>query len=118
MKYYELIEVLGGRFRVVPKDDFLGTTENHYFFFQPYGQIALNGKKSLKTFSPSNKSGLIELSFPGFNKAKIADFLNATSQELRNYELEEKNIIAVNTIRFIDSQLDEINGELAQRRIT
>ena len=49
----------------------------------------------------------------GNNKAKIADFLNTTVTELRRFELDEKNLMATNTIAFIDSQLEAIKLDLA-----
>ena len=49
----------------------------------------------------------------GYNKAKIADFLNTTVAEMRRYELEEKNLMATNTIQFIDAQLEAIKIDLA-----
>ena len=49
----------------------------------------------------------------GYNKVKIADFLNTTVTELRRFELDEKNLMATNTIAFIDSQLEAIKLDLA-----
>ena len=45
---------------------------------------------------------------------KLADYLNASVEELQAYELREKNLMAVNTIEFIDSQLVEIEYDLKQ----
>jgi len=52
----------------------------------------------------------------GTNKAKIVDYLNATSSILSRTELERKNLYATNTIKFIDSSLNTADADV--RRAT
>ena len=96
--YYKWIEREGGRFRVIPKGIITEAVDNYYFYFQTYEQIAKQGIRSLNASAESKGSELLKLSMKGFNKSKIADFLNTTVTELRRFELEEKNLRAKNTL--------------------
>ena len=111
--YYQWIETEGARFKVIPKEMITEELGNHFFYFQTYEQIAKQGIMSLSASAEAKGSELLELSMKGFNKSKIADFLNTTVTELRRFELEEKNLMAKNTINFIDSQLEAIKLDLA-----
>ncbi|MEO8773225.1 MAG: hypothetical protein ABI371_02740 [Gelidibacter sp.] len=62
-------------------------------------------------FSGSSSS-VLTLSLAGSNKAKIVDYLNATTSILSKTELERKNLYATNTIKFIDSSLNSVNDNL------
>lgn len=55
---------------------------------------------------------VIRLEMQGANKARMVEYLNTTIQILREYELESKNLFAVNTINFIDSTLNVIEKQL------
>jgi uncharacterized protein involved in exopolysaccharide biosynthesis len=57
-------------------------------------------------------SSVLRLQLAGNNKAKIVDYLNATSAILSLSELERKNLYATNTIKFIDSSLAAVNTKL------
>jgi uncharacterized protein involved in exopolysaccharide biosynthesis len=62
-------------------------------------------------YNPS-ASSVLRLQLAGNNKAKIVDYLNATSDILSRSELERKNLYATNTIKFIDSSLAAVNSSL------
>ena len=55
---------------------------------------------------------VIVLDMQGSNKARLVEYLNSTVTILREDELNSKNLFAVNTIRFIDSTLNVIEGQL------
>ena len=55
----------------------------------------------------------MKLSLRGFNEAKSAAFLNMLTREYLSQGLEKKNLIATNTIRFIDEQLMDISDSLS-----
>lgn len=55
---------------------------------------------------------VIILDMQGSNKARLVEYLNSTVTILRENELSSKNLFAVNTIRFIDSTLNVIEGQL------
>ena len=52
-----------------------------------------------------DKSSLLTVEMRGYNRQKLADYLNASIAELQAYELRQKNQMAINTIEFIDEQL-------------
>ncbi|MGK0430807.1 MAG: hypothetical protein ACJARX_002486, partial [Psychroserpens sp.] len=62
--------------------------------------------------APQAASSILRLQLAGTNKAKIVDYLNATSAILSRSELERKNLYATNTIKFIDSSLAAVNMNL------
>ncbi len=73
----------------------------------------VNSYKSSIIISPfSTSSPVLTLQLAGNNKAKIVDYLNATSAILSKSELERKNLYATNTIKFIDSSLAGVNNNL------
>ena len=108
------------RFRVLkgPKlQEFLldQTTTSSSFQFQSYDQLASWVIDNLTTESnDKQQSSLLTLELKGHLLQKLADYLNASVQELQAYELREKNMMAVNTIEFIDSQLVAIEYDLKQ----
>ena len=66
------------------------------------------------TIEPINKdASILKLSLRGFNEAKSAAFLNMLTREYLAQGLEKKNLIATNTIRFIDEQLMDISDSLS-----
>ena len=64
------------------------------------------------TYEVEQRSNILKITSKGNNPKKLADYLNASSNQLKLYELEEKNIMAENTIKFIDDQLLEITESL------
>ena len=89
------------------------TTTTSSFQFQSYDALASWVIDNLKTRSnDKQQSSLLALELEGHLIQKLADYLNASVEELQAYELREKNLMAVNTIKFIDSQLVEIEYDL------
>ena len=118
--YGEWIEHPLYRFRVDkgPKlQEFLAEQKatSSSFEFQSYEQLASWMIDGLKTQSnEKQQSSLLTLELEGPLIQKLADYLNASIEELQAYELREKNLMAVNTIEFIDSQLVEIEYSLKE----
>ena len=91
------------------------TATTSSFQFQSYDALASWVIDNLKTQSnDKQQSSLLTLELEGHLIQKLADYLNASVDELQAYELREKNLMAVNTIEFIDSQLVEIEYDLKQ----
>lgn len=66
------------------------------------------------TTSISNRGGSVfQLSYEDEVAKRTADFLNAVLNTYNNYTLEDKNKIALNTIKFIDTRLQSLGGELS-----
>ena len=58
------------------------------------------------------QSSLLSMSLKGPLKEQMADYLNASINEVQSYELRQKNLMAINTIEFIDGQLIQIESAL------
>ena len=83
------------------------------FSFRSYDAIAKWGMKNLNlSAEEKQKSSLLGLSMEGNNRSQLADYINASIEELQRYELQQKNLMAVNTIQFIDGQLIQIESSL------
>lgn len=68
--------------------------------------------KDLEIKTDSKGGAIIDLDLQGTNKARMVDYLNGTITVLMNRQLEAKNQFATNTIRFIDSTLVAMEGQL------
>ncbi|SFB20522.1 capsular exopolysaccharide family [Flavobacterium swingsii] len=68
--------------------------------------------KNLEIKTDAKGGAIIDLDLQGTNKARMVDYLNGTISVLMNRQLEAKNQFATNTIRFIDSTLVAMEGQL------
>ena len=68
--------------------------------------------KDLEIKTDAKGGAIIDLDLQGTNKARMVDYLNGTITVLMNRQLEAKNQFATNTIRFIDSTLVAMEGQL------
>ena len=68
--------------------------------------------KNIKVGFDEKAASVLKLSLEGTNKARIVDYLNATVKMLIKRQLENKNLFAENTIRFIDTTLAIMEGNL------
>ncbi|HPI85861.1 MAG TPA: Wzz/FepE/Etk N-terminal domain-containing protein [Bacteroidales bacterium] len=74
---------------------------------------SLVGRYQGLNIEPINKdASILKISLRGFNEAKAVAFLNMLTREYLAQGLEKKNLIASNTIRFIDEQLMDISDSL------
>lgn len=105
-KYYESSSF---RFRVTP--NIKGNVGKFY-------QFTLNNRESLINYF--NKLDIIEekysstitIRFRDQSPRRAADFLDALSKSFLNRGVKRKNTIALNTIRFIESQLESVTDSL------
>lgn len=68
--------------------------------------------KNIKITIDEKAGAILKLSLEGTNKARIADYLNETVHTLMTRQLENKNLFAENTIKFIDTTLSIMEGDL------
>lgn len=71
-------------------------------------------RKNLSLSQTDKQSSVIELTLKTTVPRKGEDFLNTLIQEYSLAGLADKNKTAANTIRFVDSRLDSISGELSK----
>lgn len=88
------------------------TEEKTHFLFHNTNLLTLEYQSKLDAINTSKTSSLVVISMKGSDKYKIADFLNTLSNTYLDRNLEKKNRIAINTVKFIDSQISEVSDSL------
>lgn len=68
--------------------------------------------KNIKIGIDEKAGSILKLSLDGTNKARIVDYLNETVQTLIKRQLDNKNLFAENTIKFIDTTLSIMENDL------
>jgi polysaccharide biosynthesis transport protein len=68
--------------------------------------------KNVKVAIDEKAGSILKLSMQGTNKSRIVDYLNATVKMLMKKQLESKNLFAENTIKYIDTTLVLMEGDL------
>ena len=85
--------------------------KNFQFTINDLNQVTSQFKDS--KIEPINKEAtVLTITIKNRNKQKAIDFINALTEAYINSDLEEKNLIATNTIGFIDGQLTGITDSL------
>ena len=118
LAYGEWIETPYYKFKISKGESFdkVVTEENltqSSFYFQSYDAVANWGMETVTTESnDKQQSSLLTMKMAGYLKPQLADYLNASIETLQAYELRQKNLMAINTIAFIDGQLIQIESEL------
>lgn len=87
--------------------------KNQEYFVQLSNfNLAVDRFRNVSIDTDSKGGSILKLSLQGTNKAKMVDYLNTTVGVLKKNELDSKNQFAINTIRFIDSTLVAMGGEM------
>jgi capsular exopolysaccharide synthesis family protein len=82
-----------------------------YIIFQDFNTV-VKKYKNISVGVQEQGSSIIKLGLVGENKNKLVDYLNATTRILSKTQLDQKNLFATKTIKFIDSTLNEKASEL------
>jgi capsular exopolysaccharide synthesis family protein len=82
-----------------------------YIKLQDFNSVVKN-YQNIRVGLQEQGSSIIKLELIGENKIKLVDYLNTTTKILSNTQLEQKNLFATKTIKFIDSTLNEKANEL------
>jgi capsular exopolysaccharide synthesis family protein len=85
---------------------------DYYFIMSDPLLVGENLAASIETNKIDKDASIVEISLKSTLPEKSVDFLNALSKNYINLSLENKNLTAIKTISFIDSQLNEINDSL------
>ncbi len=118
-KFFEKIITPGFAFSIVPvkeiikNKDYIGNT--YYFRFNSLDYLTSKYKNNI-TINQRGKSSIYEISVTEKNIQKGKDFLNKLIQNSVDYTLEKKNMIANNTIKFIDNQLIGVSDSLSKAK--
>lgn len=89
----------------------LNLNEDIYLRFDDFNGT-VGAFRGIGVTADAKAASVIVLDMQGPNKARLVEYLNSTVTILRENELNSKNLFAVNTIRFIDSTLNVIEGQL------
>ena len=87
---------------------------NEYFVQFNDFDGTVSGYKGINVSSDDKGGSIITLGMVGTNKARMVEYLNATVKMLIKRQLDSKNQFATNTIRFIDSTLVAMEGQLKE----
>ena len=111
--YYKKQDVNGFKFTVVPKAAEFSFEENDQLFkINQLQQLANQYASALNVGPGSQGASVLQLKLISATPEKEVDFLNQHMLSYRQYNLDTKNINAVNTINFIDDQLQQISDSL------
>ncbi len=91
----------------------LPTGQKTFFAFNSISYLTLYYQAAISAIVTSRTSSLVVISMKGNNLYKISDFLNTLSNAYLQRNLERKNRIAINTVKFIDSQISEVADSLS-----
>jgi len=80
--------------------------------WQPLENTAASLSNAIKVVRPDNFSNVLALSLETDNPVIGRDILNQYMTEYQQYSLEDKRLIASNTLNFIDEQLDTVRINL------
>ncbi|MCB0805049.1 MAG: polysaccharide biosynthesis tyrosine autokinase [Bacteroidales bacterium] len=83
-----------------------------YFSFNNLIWMAGNYQARVGVGTLSATSSLVQVTLSGTHPAKITDFLNSLTKVYLERNLEKKNKIAFNTVKFIDSRIADIADSL------
>jgi tyrosine-protein kinase Etk/Wzc len=85
---------------------------NIYFEFNDYQSIIRAYQKNLHVTTDDLQPGLVVIQFKGGNARRGVDYLNKLQEMFIHRSLKEKNKLAENKLRFIDSQLSGATDSL------
>ena len=84
---------------------------SHMVRFADFNSV-VEAYKNVEIKTDSKGGAIMDLDLQGTNKARMVDYLNGTISVLMDRQLQAKNQFATNTIRFIDSTLVAMEGQL------
>jgi len=86
--------------------------ERLYFTLNHINYLTLGYMRKLNVETVSQNSSFVNITFSGTNPSKVTDFLNTLTKVYLEQNLEKKNIMALSTINFIDSQIQDVSDSL------
>jgi tyrosine-protein kinase Etk/Wzc len=84
-----------------------------FFEFNSYQAVILGIQKNLKVTTDDLQPGLVDIQFKGSNAKRGVDYLNKLQETFIQRTLKDKNKLAENKLRFIDSQLSGATDSLS-----
>jgi polysaccharide biosynthesis transport protein len=87
--------------------------DEYYVNFSNFNSVVAN-YQNIKIDIDEKAPSILNLSLEGNNKARIVEYLNQTVEVLIKAQLENKNLFAENTIKYIDTTLALMEGKLKE----
>ncbi len=117
-RFFEKIVTPRFAFTIIPISEKTqgGDYQNKKYRFSTHKISSLVGKYQGKVFAErlNSHASVVQLTLTDNNVAKGIDFLDKLCQVSVSYTLEKKNIIANNTIKFINAQLIGVSDSLSE----
>lgn len=113
LKWNEPFEVAGSHFVFSPGENDNLENGKYQVDWMPVSAMADDITSDLSVNIPDKKTTIIKLSLLAENVARGKDILNWVVKEYNQSNIEEKNTLAQNTIRFIDDRLNIVTNELS-----
>jgi capsular exopolysaccharide synthesis family protein len=88
------------------------TDKELFFYFNNIDDLTLQFQRQLSISTTSTTSSVVAISLTGTHPKEITDFLNTLTRVYLEKNLEKKNKIAYNTVKFIDSRISDIADSL------
>jgi capsular exopolysaccharide synthesis family protein len=113
--YGEIIKGKYYNFKILPSKSFSNVNfdEKYSFTFNSTDALTVKFMKAIQIKKINKDASIINIVLEDYNTNKIVDLLNKLTEVYLTKNLEDKNIIAIRTIDFIDNQLSEITDSLS-----
>ncbi len=96
---------------IIKPEAFDFANQEYFIRFDDFNQT-VSDYRSIDVIADAKATSVVRLQLEGPNKYRLVEYLNTTVEVLRNVQLESKNLFANNTINFIDSTLEEMEGQI------
>jgi len=113
VKWNTSFKVLGNQFIFVPRGNLVAEDGNYLVVWSPARLTSEDILAKTTVDILDRKTTIIQLSILTENLKRGEDILNALSREFMQTDMDGKNAISQNTIRFIDDRLDIVSKELS-----
>ncbi len=112
--FNQMLKLRQGAIRLVRTTGNLGIFKSNEFIvnWQPIEKKAASISNNIQVAKSNDYSNVLLMSVETENPKLGIDMLNQYMEEYQNASLEDKRQIAVNTLRFIDEQLDTVRYDL------
>lgn len=96
---------------IIKSEAFDFANQEYFIRFDDFNQT-VSDYRSIDVIADAKATSVVRLQLEGPNKYRLVEYLNTTVEVLRSVQLESKNLFANNTISFIDSTLEEMEGQI------
>ena len=96
---------------IIKPEAFDFANQEYFIRFDDFNQT-VSDYRSIDVIADAKATSVVRLQLEGPNKYRLVEYLNTTVEVLRSVQLESKNLFANNTISFIDSTLEEMEGQI------